>query len=81
MGSLRDCTWILGLADYRVIGLEGREDGRLVVELGVDEIQRGKGQHASFRAFGSSSRARGWDAAANHATASTRQRRVRARPC
>ena len=33
MGSLRDCTWVLGLADYRVIGLERQTDGRLVVEL------------------------------------------------
>jgi hypothetical protein len=24
VGSLRDCTWILGLADYRVIGLESQ---------------------------------------------------------
>jgi len=33
VGSLRDCTWILGLSDYRVIGLERPNDGRLVVEL------------------------------------------------
>lgn len=33
MGSLRDCTWILGLADYRVTGLDRGEDGRLVLEL------------------------------------------------
>lgn len=33
MGSLRDCTWILGLADYRVTGVERGEDGRLILEL------------------------------------------------
>ena len=40
MGSLRDCTWILGLAEYRVIGLEGQEDGRLIVELERRGIRR-----------------------------------------
>ena len=40
MGSLRDCTWILGLADYRVIGLERQTDGRLVVELERRGIRR-----------------------------------------
>jgi transposase len=40
VGSLRDCTWILGLADYRVIGLERQEDGRLVVELERRGIRR-----------------------------------------
>jgi len=33
VGSLRDCTWILGLAEYRVTGLDRQEDGRLVIEL------------------------------------------------
>ncbi len=33
MGSLRDCTWILGLSDYRVIGLARGTDGSLVLEL------------------------------------------------
>jgi len=33
VGSLRDCTWILGLADYRVTGVERGEDGRLILEL------------------------------------------------
>jgi transposase len=33
VGSLRDCTWILGLSDYRVIGVERGEDERLVLEL------------------------------------------------
>ena len=40
MGSLGDCTWILGLADYRVIGLERQPDGRLVVELERRGIRR-----------------------------------------
>jgi transposase len=40
MGSLRDCTWILGLADYRVIRLERQENGRLVVELERRGIRR-----------------------------------------
>ena len=40
MGSLRDCTWILGLSGYRVIGLERQEDGRLVVELERRGIRR-----------------------------------------
>lgn len=40
MGSLRDCTWILGLPEYRVLGLEPQEDGRLVVELERRGIRR-----------------------------------------
>jgi transposase len=40
VGSLRNCTWILGLADYRVIGLECPEDGRLVIELERRGIRR-----------------------------------------
>ncbi|MGH2361182.1 MAG: transposase family protein, partial [bacterium] len=40
VGSLRDCTWILGLAEYRVIGLAREEDGRLVVELERRGIRR-----------------------------------------
>ena len=40
MGSLRDCTWILGLAEYRVIGFERQADGRLVVELERRGIRR-----------------------------------------
>jgi transposase len=33
VGSLRDCTWILGLADYRVVELVRHEDGRLVIDI------------------------------------------------
>ena len=33
MGSLRDCTWILGLPDYRVVQMERQDDGRLVIEI------------------------------------------------
>ena len=33
MGSLRDCTWILGLAEYRVVDLERPADGRLIIGL------------------------------------------------
>ena len=33
MGSLRDCTWILGLRDYRVVTLHRHVDGRLVIEI------------------------------------------------
>lgn len=33
MGSLRDCTWILGLPDYRVVEMERQDDGRLVIEV------------------------------------------------
>jgi transposase len=33
VGSLRDCTWILGLADYRVMSMDRGEDGRLVLEI------------------------------------------------
>lgn len=40
MGSLRDCTWILGLADYRVIALGREADGRLLVELERRGIRR-----------------------------------------
>ena len=40
MGSLRDCTWILGLVDYRVTGVERGEDGRLILELARKGIHR-----------------------------------------
>ena len=40
MGSLRDCTWILGLAEYRVTGLDRQEDGRLVIELERRGVRR-----------------------------------------
>jgi len=33
VGSLRDCTWILGLPDYRVVEMERQDDGRLVIEV------------------------------------------------
>ena len=40
MGSLRDCTWILGLADYRVHSIERGEDGRLILDLERKGIHR-----------------------------------------
>jgi transposase len=40
VGSLRDCTWILGLAEYRVTGLDRQEDGRLVIELERRGVRR-----------------------------------------
>jgi transposase len=40
VGSRRDCTWILGLAEYRVIGLAPQEDGRLVLELERRGVRR-----------------------------------------
>ena len=40
MGSLRDCTWILGLTEYRVVALEREDDGRLVIEIERRGIQR-----------------------------------------
>ena len=33
MGSLRDCTWILGLVDYRVVKIERQDDGRVVLAV------------------------------------------------
>jgi transposase len=40
VGSLRDCTWILGLPDYRVTGVERGEDDRLILELERKGIHR-----------------------------------------
>jgi len=40
VGSLRDCTWILGLADYRVVALGRRDDGRLVIEIDRRGVRR-----------------------------------------
>jgi hypothetical protein len=40
MGSLRDCTWILGLSEYGVTGLDRQEDGRLVMELERRGVRR-----------------------------------------
>jgi hypothetical protein len=39
-GSLGDCTWILGLADYRVVGMARQDDGRLVMEVERRGIRR-----------------------------------------
>jgi hypothetical protein len=33
VGSLRDCTWILGLTEYRLVELEREDDGRFVIEI------------------------------------------------
>ena len=33
MGSLRDCTWILGLRDYRIVDMDRHADGRLLIEI------------------------------------------------
>src|SRR5713226_9189368 len=40
MGSLRDCTWILGLTEYRVVELERHDDGRLVMAIERRGIRR-----------------------------------------
>ena len=40
MGSLRHCTWILGLTEYRVVELEREDDGRLVIEIERRGLQR-----------------------------------------
>jgi transposase len=40
VGSLRDCTWILGLPDYRVVEMERQSDGRLVIEVERRGIRR-----------------------------------------
>ena len=31
MGSRRDCTWILGLSEFRVVTMDEDESGRLVI--------------------------------------------------
>jgi len=33
VGSLRDCTWILGLRDYRIVDMDRHADGRLIIEI------------------------------------------------
>jgi hypothetical protein len=33
VGSPGDCTWILGLTDYRVVELDRHDDGRLTIEI------------------------------------------------
>jgi transposase len=40
MGSLRDCTWILGLPEYRVVELERDDDGGLVIGIERRGIRR-----------------------------------------
>ena len=40
MVSLRDCTWILGLTEYRVVELEREDDGRLVIAVERRGIRR-----------------------------------------
>lgn len=40
MGSLRDCTWVLGLPDCRVVGLERQDNGRLIIEVERRGIRR-----------------------------------------
>jgi transposase len=40
VGSLHDCTWILGLAEYRVVELERQADGRLIIGIERRGIRR-----------------------------------------
>jgi hypothetical protein len=40
VGSLRDCTWILGLTEYRVVELEREDDGRLAIAIERRGIRR-----------------------------------------
>jgi transposase len=40
VGSLRDCTWILGLSEYRVVALERNDDGRLVIAIERRGVRR-----------------------------------------
>jgi transposase len=40
VGSLRDCTWILGLSEYRVTAVERGEDDRVILELERKGIRR-----------------------------------------
>jgi transposase len=40
VGSLRDCTWILGLNEYRVVELEREDDGRLLIAIERRGMQR-----------------------------------------
>jgi len=40
VGSLRDCTWILGLPEYRVVDLERDDDGRLMIAIERRGMQR-----------------------------------------
>ena len=40
MGSLGDCTWILGLTDYRVVELTRDDNGRLVIDIERRGIRR-----------------------------------------
>lgn len=40
MGSLRDCTWVLGLPDYRVVELIPHEDGRLEIAIERRGVRR-----------------------------------------
>jgi transposase len=40
VGSLRDCTWILGLAEYRVVALERDGEGRLVIDIERRGVRR-----------------------------------------
>jgi hypothetical protein len=70
VGSLRDCTWILGLLDYRVVALQPKDDGRLVIDVERRGIQalcllglwttgrprpRCEGSHVGRRAVGGAS--------------------------
>jgi transposase len=40
VGSLRDCTWILALPEYRVVELKRNDDGRLVIAIERRAIRR-----------------------------------------
>jgi transposase len=85
VGSLRDCTWILGLADYRVTGLARGEDGRLIVEVERKGIRlftcSGCGRRTSRVR---DAKVRRWDDlpwAEHPVTLRYRLRRVRCRSC
>lgn len=85
MGSRCDCTWILGLSGFRVVTVDEREDGRLVIQIERRGVRRytcsGCGRRSGHVR---SRRHRTWDDlpwAAHPVTLVYRQRRIVCRHC
>ena len=85
MGSLRNCTWILGLSGFRVVMLDEGERGRLVIRMERRGVRRYTCSGCERRTGRvRSARARTWDDlpwAAPHVTLVYTQRRVVCRSC
>jgi hypothetical protein len=85
VGSLRDCTWVLGLSGFRVVTINEGETSHLVIRIERRAVRRYTCSRCGRRTgHVRSIRDRTWDDlpwATHHVTLVYRQRRIVRRPC